>query len=57
MTTMRSAEPLTGIDAVLAQVFPFLNWTEPDVGEHGTDRHGNLYVRTPGAHLKARPAA
>jgi hypothetical protein len=47
MTTMRSVEPLTGVDAVLARIFPFLNGTEPDVGEHGTDSHGNLYVRTP----------
>jgi hypothetical protein len=46
MSTMRSVEPLTGIDAVLARIFPFLNETEPEVGEHGVDRRGNLYVRT-----------
>jgi hypothetical protein len=47
MTTMRSVEPLLGVDAVLARIFPFLNGTEPEVGEHGTDSHGNRYVRTP----------
>jgi hypothetical protein len=47
MTTMRSIEPPTGLDAILAAVFPFLNGTEPRVGEHGMDRHGNLYTRTP----------
>jgi hypothetical protein len=47
VTTMRSVEPLTGIDAIAARIFPFLNGTEPEVGEHGQDRHGNLYVRTP----------
>ena len=47
MTTMRSVERLTGVDAVLARIFPFLNGTEPEVGEHGADGHGNLYVRTP----------
>ena len=33
MTTMRSAEPLTGIDAALARLLPFLNGTEPTPGE------------------------
>jgi hypothetical protein len=47
MTTMRSVEPLTGIDALAARIFPFLNGTEPVAGEHGIDRHGNVYVRTP----------
>jgi hypothetical protein len=47
MTTMRSVEPLTGVDAVLARIFPFLNGTEPEVGEHGADSDGNLYIRTP----------
>jgi hypothetical protein len=46
MTEMRSVEPLTGIDALLARIFPFLNGTEPGPGEHGIDRHGNLYVWT-----------
>jgi hypothetical protein len=47
MTCMRSVEPLTGIDAMLAQLFPFLNGTEPEPGEHGVDRHGNLYAWGP----------
>jgi hypothetical protein len=49
MTTMRSVEPLTGIDKVLARWFPFLNGTEPEPGEHGIDRHMRIYVWTPGA--------
>jgi hypothetical protein len=44
MTTMRSVEPLTGIDAVLAKLFPVLNGTQPEPGEHGTDRHNWIYV-------------
>jgi hypothetical protein len=47
MTTMRSVEPLTGIDTIAARIFPFLNGTEPRPGEHGIDRLGGLYVRTP----------
>ena len=47
MTTMRSVEPLTGIDAIAARIFPFLNGTEPRPGEHGIDRLGRRYVRTP----------
>jgi hypothetical protein len=47
MTTMRSVEPMTGLDAMLARLVPFLNGTEPQPGERGVDRHGNLYVRTP----------
>lgn len=47
MTTMRSVEPLTGVDAIAARILPFLNGTEPRPGEHGTDRHGGVYVRTP----------
>ena len=47
MTTMRSVEPLTGIDAIAARIFPFLTGTEPRPGERGIDRHGGLYVRTP----------
>lgn len=43
MTVMRSVEPLTGIDAFLAQLFPFLNGTDPRPGEHGTDRAGRIY--------------
>jgi hypothetical protein len=46
MTTMRSVEPMTGLDAVLARIFPFLNGTEPAPGERGVDLHGNVYVRT-----------
>jgi hypothetical protein len=41
---MRSVEPLTGIDRFLARIFPFLNGTPPQPGEHGTDRHGHHYV-------------
>jgi hypothetical protein len=47
VTTMRSVEPLTGIDAVAARIFPFLNGTEPRPGDRGIDRRGLLYVRTP----------
>jgi hypothetical protein len=47
VTTMRSVEPLTGIDAIAARIFPFLNGTEPRPGEHGIDRRGRRYVRTP----------
>lgn len=47
MTTMRSVEPLTGIDAVLARIFPFLNGTEPQPGEHGIDGNGRIYVWGP----------
>ena len=46
MTKMRSVEPLTGIDAIAARIFPFLNGTEPRPGEHGIDRHGAVYVRS-----------
>jgi hypothetical protein len=46
VTTMRSVEPPTGIDAIAVCIFPFLSGTEPRPGEHGTDRHGGLYVRT-----------
>ena len=56
MTTMRSVEPLTGIDAIAARILPFLNGTEPRPGERGIDRHGGLYVRTPeGAWKLVRP--
>ena len=44
MTDMRSAEPLTGIDAALARLFPFLAGTTPRPGEHATDRYGRIYV-------------
>ena len=47
MTTMRSVEPLTGIDKALARLFPFLNGTEPEPGEHGVDAAGRIYVRGP----------
>jgi hypothetical protein len=47
MTTMRSVEPLTSIDRVLARLFPFLNGTEPVPGEHGIDAHGRIYVWGP----------
>ena len=48
MTTMRSVEPLTGVDAVLARIFPFLNGTEPEwLASTAPTAHGNLYVRTP----------
>ncbi len=47
MTTMRSTEPLTGIDAALARLFPFLNGTDPEPGEHGIDRHGRIHIWTP----------
>ena len=47
MTTMRSVEPPTGIDAIAARILPFLNGTEPRPGERGIDRRGLLYVRTP----------
>ena len=48
MTTMRSVEPLTGIDAVLTALLPFLNGTESEVGEHGIDSNGNVYEWQPG---------
>jgi len=44
---MRSVEPLTGIDAVLAKVLPFLNGTEPEPGERGVDRNGRIYTWQP----------
>ena len=44
---MRSVEPPTGIDAIAARIFPFLNGTEPRPGERGIDSLGGLYVRTP----------
>jgi hypothetical protein len=47
VTTMRSIEPLTGIDAIAARIFPFLAGTEPRPGDRGIDRRGLLYVRTP----------
>jgi hypothetical protein len=47
MTTMRSIEPLTGSDAVLAQWSPFLGGTPPEPGEHGVDRHMRVYVWQP----------
>lgn len=47
MIDMRSAEPLTGIDKVLARLFPFLNGTEPEPGEHGIDAAGRIYVWGP----------
>jgi hypothetical protein len=47
MTTMRSVEPLTGIDVIAARIFPFLNGTEPRPGDRGIDRLGRPYVRTP----------
>jgi len=43
MSTYRSVEPLTGIDAVLAKVLPFLNGTEPRIGDGGMDRPGNIF--------------
>jgi hypothetical protein len=46
VTTMRSTEPLTGIDAAVAHLLPFLNGTEPTPGEHGVDRHGRIHVWT-----------
>ena len=57
MTTMRSVEPLTGIDAIAARIFPFLTGTEPRPGERGIDRHGGLYVRTPEGTWKLVPAS
>jgi hypothetical protein len=47
MTTMRSVEPLTGVDSIAARIFPFLNGTEPRPGDRGIDRLGCVYVRTP----------
>ena len=44
----RSVEPLEGVDAWLARVFPFLNGTEPRAGEVGRDHTGSQYVRQPG---------
>jgi hypothetical protein len=44
MTTMRSVEPPTGLDLILSAIFPFLNGTPPQPGEHGTDRYGRIYV-------------
>jgi len=49
MTTMRSVEPPSGLDAVLARLLPFLNGTDPQPGEHGIDRHGRIYVWAPDA--------
>jgi hypothetical protein len=46
MSTMRSAEPSTGLNATLARLFPFLN--EPREGERGTDRHGIIHVYSRG---------
>jgi hypothetical protein len=48
MTEMRSIEPLTGIDAILARLLPFLNGTEPRPGERGCDRNGLIYRWEPG---------
>lgn len=48
MTTMRSTEPLTGSDAVLAALLPFLNGTEPEPGEHGIDAQGRIHTWEPG---------
>ena len=46
MTTYRGTEPFTGVDAVLAKVLPFLNGTEPQVGEHGLDAQGRVHEWT-----------
>lgn len=44
MTTMRSVEPLTGLDKWLAAIFPtLLGPTEPEPGEHGIDRNGRIW--------------
>jgi hypothetical protein len=48
MTEMRSVESLTGLDALLARLLPFLNGTEPKPGEHGIDRYGRIHVWQPG---------
>jgi hypothetical protein len=48
MTTMRSVEPMTGVDAVLSALLPFLNGTAPEAGEHGIDSDGNIYTWQPG---------
>jgi hypothetical protein len=47
MTTMRSVEPLTGIDALVAWLFPFLAGSEPELGEHGIDSRGLIYSWEP----------
>jgi len=57
MTTMRSVEPMTGVDAVLSALFPFLG-TPPEPGEHGIDGQGNIYRWTGSGwqfHKAARP--
>jgi hypothetical protein len=43
MSDTRSVEPMTGVDAVLTRIFPFLNGAEPRGGELGTDRNGHQY--------------
>jgi hypothetical protein len=48
MTTMRSVEPLTGIDKLAVWLFPFLADTEPEPGEHGMDANGRIYQWQPG---------
>lgn len=57
MTTMRSVEPLAGIDAIAAKIFPFLAGSEPQPGEHAIDRAGRVYVRTPEHTWKLERAA
>jgi hypothetical protein len=47
MTTMRSVEPMTGLDALLARLLPFLNGAEPRPGERGVDQHMRVFVWTP----------
>ena len=49
MTTMRSVEPLTGIDALVAWLFPFLAGSEPELGEHGIDSRGLPRIDQPAA--------
>ena len=52
MTTMRSVEPVTGIDAAIQALFDALLPGSadhgPQPGEHGVDRHMRVYVWTPG---------
>jgi hypothetical protein len=48
MTTMRSVEPLTGIDALVVALFPFMGGTEPQPGEHGIDANGLVHTWEPG---------
>ena len=48
MTTMRSVEPLTGIDRLFVWLFPFFGGGEPQPGERGIDARGWEYTWEPG---------